>query len=58
MPSLFSKITDFAKSPQARELADKAVTAAKDPMTRKQIEDAGRKLMSSRGRKPGPGTGH
>jgi hypothetical protein len=55
MPSLFSKITDLARSKQARDLADKAVTAAKDPKTRKQIEDAGRKLMSSRGRKPGSG---
>lgn len=57
MPSLFSKISDFAKSKQGRELADKAVAAAKDPKTRKQIEDAGRKLMSSRGKKPGPGPG-
>jgi hypothetical protein len=55
MPSLFSRITDFARSKQARDLADKAVTAAKDPKMRKQIEDAGRKLMSSRGRKPGSG---
>ena len=58
MPSLFSRITELARSKQARDLADKAVTAAKDPKTRKQIEDAGRKLMSSRGRKPGPGSGH
>ena len=56
MPSLFSRISEFAKSKQGRELADKAVTAAKDPKTRKQIEDVGRKLMSSR-RKPGPGPG-
>jgi hypothetical protein len=55
MPSLFSKISEFAKSKQGRELADKAVAAAKDPKTRKQIEDAGRKLMSSRGKKPGSG---
>ena len=58
MPSLFSKISEFAKSKQGRDLADKAVTAAKDPKTRKQIEDAGRKLMAGRGKKPGPGTGH
>jgi hypothetical protein len=57
MPSMFSKITDFARSKQGRDLADKAVAAAKDPKTRKQIEDAGRKLMGSRGRKPGPGPG-
>ena len=55
MPSLFSKLTHFAQSKQARDLADKAVAAAKDPKTRKQIEDAGRKLMSSRGKKPGSG---
>jgi hypothetical protein len=54
MPSLFSKISDFAKSKQGRELADKAVAAAKDPKMRKQIEDAGRKIMGGgKGRKPG-----
>ena len=56
MSGLFNKAMRFAKSKQGRELADKAVTAAKDPKTRKQIEDVGRKLMSSR-RKPGPGPG-
>ncbi len=57
MPSLFSKISELAKSKQGRELADKAVAVAKDPKTRKQIEDAGRKLMGDKGNKgPGPGT--
>jgi hypothetical protein len=60
MPSLFSKISEFAKSKQGRELADKAVAAAKDPKTRKQIEDVGRKLMSGgKGKGQGPGAaGH
>jgi hypothetical protein len=45
MPSLFNTISKFAKSRQGRDLADKAVRAAKDPKTRKQIDDARRKLM-------------
>ena len=41
MPSLFSKLTHFAQSKQAREKPTRPVTAAKDPKTRKQIEYAG-----------------
>ncbi len=55
MPSLFSKISDFAKSKEGRELADKAVAAAKDPKNRKQIEDVGRKLMSGGKGRASPG---
>jgi hypothetical protein len=54
MPSLFNKISSFARSKQGRELADKAVTAAKDPKTRRQIEDISRKLMGGRGKKQPP----
>jgi hypothetical protein len=54
MPSLFTKITDFARSKQGRELADKAVHAAKDPKTRRQVEEIGRKLMGGRGKQPPP----
>ena len=45
MASLFNSISKLARSKQGRDLADKAVRAAKDPKTRKQIEDARRKLM-------------
>ena len=48
--SLVTKIARFARSPQGRKLADRAMTAAKDPKTRKQIEDARRKLAARRGR--------
>jgi hypothetical protein len=45
MPSLLNTISKFAKSKQGRELADKAMKAAKDPKTRKQIDEARRKFM-------------
>jgi hypothetical protein len=45
MASLFNTISKFAKSKQGRDLADKAVKAAKDPKTRKQIDDVRRKFM-------------
>jgi hypothetical protein len=54
MPSLFTRISDFARSKQGRELADKAVQAAKDPKTRRQVEDLGRKLMGGRGKRQPP----
>jgi len=43
--SLINKLTKLAKSPQGRQLADKAVRTAKDPKTRKQIDDVRRKFM-------------
>ena len=48
--SLMSKLSKFARAPQGRKLADRAMTAAKDPKTRKQIEEARRKLAARRGR--------
>jgi V8-like Glu-specific endopeptidase len=45
MASLFNSISKFAKSKQGRELAEKAKQVAKDPKTRKQIDDARRKFM-------------
>ena len=50
--SLMNRLTKFARSPQGRALADRAVRAAKDPKTRRQIERMGRQLMKSR--KPRP----
>jgi hypothetical protein len=51
MASLFNTISKFAKSKQGRELADKAMKTAKDPKTRKQIDDVRRKFMGG-GRTP------
>jgi hypothetical protein len=53
MASLFTTISKFARSKQGRDLADKAVRAAKDPKTRRQIDSARRKLMGG-GRNPPP----
>ncbi|MBI5106960.1 MAG: hypothetical protein HZB46_18595 [Solirubrobacterales bacterium] len=52
MPSPFlRKIADFARSPQGRKVATEAKRLAKDPATRRRIDDARRKLMA-RGGKP------
>jgi hypothetical protein len=45
MASMFNTISKLARSKQGRELADKAKRAAKDPKTRKQIDDVRRKFM-------------
>ena len=39
MASLFKKVAEFARSPQGRELAEKAKRKAKDPETRRKIEE-------------------
>lgn len=49
MPGLFSQVAKFARSPQGRRLTQQAMRAAKDPATRKRLDDARRKVMS-RGR--------
>jgi hypothetical protein len=36
--SLFSKVAQFARSPQGRQLAEKARRASKDPKNRARIE--------------------
>lgn len=46
-----SKITTFARSPQGRKALAEAQRRAKDPKTRRQIDDVRRRL-TSRGRKP------
>ena len=55
-PSLISKVAQFARSPQGRRMADQAVRAARDPKTRKQIEQVRSRLMK-RGQPPSGGTG-
>ncbi len=46
---IFSKVARFARSPQGRRLAAQAMQRAKDPKTRKQIDDARRRLAARRG---------
>ncbi|HEU4656113.1 MAG TPA: hypothetical protein VFR97_01245 [Capillimicrobium sp.] len=45
-----SKVTSFARSPQGQRAMAEAKRLARDPKTRKQIDDVRRRLMS-RGRK-------
>ena len=47
-PSLLSKVAHFARSPQGRRLADQAVRRARDPKTRRQIEQVRSRLMQRR----------
>jgi hypothetical protein len=53
--SLMRSLSRLARSPQGRALARKAVKAAKDPKTRKQIDDARRRLAARRGGGPAGG---
>ena len=46
--SLMSKVAQFARSPQGRRMAESAVRAAKDPKTRRQIEQV-RSRLARRG---------
>jgi hypothetical protein len=58
MASLFSKVAQFANSPQGkqaiRSATEKAQELAKDPKTRAKIDDVRRRLQGGRG---GTGTG-
>jgi hypothetical protein len=51
--SMVNNILRFARSPQGRRLADQAVKAAKDPKTRRQIEQV-RERIATRGGGKGP----
>jgi hypothetical protein len=48
-PSLLSKVAQFARSPQGRRIGAQAVRAARDPKTRRQIEQV-RARLGQRGR--------
>jgi hypothetical protein len=47
--SLFSRVSRFARSPQGRQLAEKAKRAAKDPKNRARIEQARERFAQRRG---------
>ena len=51
-PSLLNKVAQFARSPQGRRLANTAARAARDPKTRRQVEQVRARLMQRGGRKP------
>ena len=48
MPSLFSKVATFARSPQGRQLTEKARRASKDPKNRAKIEQVRTRLAKRR----------
>ena len=47
-PSLLSKVAQFARSPQGRRLAGEVTRAARDPKTRRQIEQVRSRLAARR----------
>ncbi|MDP9400632.1 MAG: hypothetical protein M3P39_06735 [Actinomycetota bacterium] len=49
--SIVTRLARLASSPQGRQLAQRAMQAAKDPKTRQQIDEV-RRRVASRGRKP------
>ena len=48
-PSLFSRISKFARSPEGRRLTREAQRLARDPATRRKVDEVRRRLMK-RGR--------
>jgi hypothetical protein len=46
--NLISRVTSFARSPQGRRLTEQAKKAAKDPNTRRKIEQARNRLAKRR----------
>jgi hypothetical protein len=48
MPSLIDRVTRLARSPQGRDLANKAQRIARDPRTRRRITEA-RERLARRG---------
>jgi hypothetical protein len=49
MASLVSRITRLLHSPQGQRLTDRAQQLARDPHTRRKIEDLRTRLMRKRG---------
>ena len=53
---MISKLARFASSPQGQRMAQKAMEKAKDPKTRRQVDDARQKLAEKRGGSGGSGS--
>jgi hypothetical protein len=47
-PSLMSRVAQFARSPQGRRLAGQATRAARDPKTRRQLDQVRQRLVQRR----------
>ena len=50
--SLLTSLLRLARSPQGRRLAEQAVRAARDPKTRKQLDDVRRRVATRRPGRP------
>ncbi len=48
MPSMFSKISKFARGPEGKRLADKAQNYAKSPEGKRQIEGLRKRFAKKR----------
>jgi hypothetical protein len=48
MASLMKRLANFARSPQGRQLAEKAKQAARDPQNRQRIEDLRQRVSRKR----------
>ena len=51
-PSLINRVAQFARTPQGRRMAESAVRAARDPKTRRQMEQVRARLTQRGGRPP------
>jgi hypothetical protein len=52
MPSMFDRISKFARSPQGKKAMDDAKRFAQDPKRRKQLDDVRKRFGSKGGRPP------
>jgi hypothetical protein len=52
MAAFMQRLSRFARSPQGKRAISQAQRLAKDPKTRRQLDDVRRRL-AGRGRKPG-----
>lgn len=48
MASLVRRLSDFARSPQGRQLAEKAKQAAQDPQNKRRLEELRQRLARKR----------
>lgn len=48
MPAFLNKLTEFARSAQGRKVTSEAKRLAKDPATRRRIDEARRRLAGRR----------
>jgi hypothetical protein len=53
-PSLINRVAQFTRSPQGRRLADRAARAARDPRTRRQLEQVRARLTQRGGGRTTP----